>query len=205
MNSKAPILCLSNLCLSETQPSGLIEPRPISTLSGEIHLPFTEHFGFHCYLSYPFLFFHEYVSHVYVPRIDNRTFDDGWLMYAIELFLQTRWPKLCERYPLICAQRNVLWKIWLLRFTRVAKNGYEIARDVDACLGDSDKFLSYTWDLASYSYNYAEHFTFHDDFLEVIKRFTQQDRRHLLHSAAENATNALQLYENLKKLDRDKF
>jgi len=59
MNSKAPALFFSNSCLSETEPSGFDEPRPISTLSGEIHLPFSKDFGFCCYLSYPFLFFHE--------------------------------------------------------------------------------------------------------------------------------------------------
>jgi len=159
MNIRAPALVLSNRCLSEV-PFNSSKPRPISTLPDGINLPFTRRLGFRHYLSYPFLFFHEYASHEYVPKIDCRKFDDGWLMYAIELFMQTRWTKLCKKYPLICAQRNVLWKIWQGHFTRLARKGYEIARDVDAWLGDNDRFLQITWDLASYPSDFEEHLSF---------------------------------------------
>jgi hypothetical protein len=199
MTSKAPILFFSNVCFSETEPSGLTEPRPISTLSGKIHLPFTEDFGFCCYLSYPFLFFHEYTSHIYVPIIDSRTFDDGWLMYAIELFMKTRWAELSERYPLVCAQLYVLKKVWEPRFTRLASEGYYLGANVNLWIRN-DRFLHFTWDLASYPSEYAGHLSFHDDFLNLIKRFAQSDRGHLLRSAAESSTSALQLYENLKAI-----
>jgi len=197
INSKAPALFFSNLCLSEDEPSGFTETRPISTLSGKIHLPFTENFGFRCYLSYPFLFFHEYVSHVYVPQIDSRTFDDGWLMYAIGLFMKTRWTELCERYPLIYAQIKVLKKVWEPRFARLATRGYDLADDVNMWIGN-DRFLHFTWDLASYPHNVAEHFDFHTAFLKRMKLFTSRDRGYLLRSAAEDSANALQLYENLE-------
>jgi hypothetical protein len=191
-----PPLIFSNYCIS-----GMKQPRPITTLPGDgIHLPFTRKFPFCWYLSYPVLFFHEYVSHVYVPRIDDKRFEDGWLMYAIELFMQTRWAELCENYSLICAQRNVIWKIWLPQFDRPAKRGYETACDVDACLGDNDKFLQITWDLASYPCNVVGSLSFHDDFLNLIKRFTRRDTRHLLSSAVETSTDALQLYDNLKRI-----
>lgn len=191
-----PPLIFSNYCLSEMR-----QPRPITTLPGDgIHLPFTRNFPFCWYLSYPVLFFHEYVSHVYVPRIDDKRFEDGWLMYALELFMQTRWAELCENYSLICAQKNAIWKIWLPQFDRLAKRGYEIACDVDACLGDNDKFLQITWDLASYPCDVVGSLSFHDDFLNLIKRFTQCDRRHLLRSAAETSADALQLYDNLKRI-----
>jgi hypothetical protein len=196
MNSKAPELFFSNLCLSEDEPSAFTEPRPISTLSGRIHLPFTESFGFRYYLSYPVLFLHEYVSHVYVPEFTCRTFDDGWLMYAIELFMKTRWTELCEKYPLICEQINVLKKIWKPRFTRLAKRGYDLAENVNLWIGN-DRFLHFTWDLASYPCNAAGHFDLHSDFLNRIRRFISRDKRLLLRSAVENSTNVLQLYENL--------
>lgn len=305
MNSKAPALVCSNSCLSENSLSGFNEPRPISTLPDGIHLPFTEDFRFCYYLSYPFLFFHEYVSHVYIPRVDSRRFEDGWLMYAIEIFMKNRWPELCERYPLISAQGNVLLEIWLPRFTRCAKKGYRIARNVDRWLGgvgvyqpdvfssyetglsqllnqmgrehplysealvyqqrlienitwsrrygDTDtrkaeraemidqlnvfalsargvsfselcglntsamrqapserllrgndyRFLQITWDLASYPADVMGTLSFHDDFLDLIKRSTQSDTGPILRSAAESSANALRLYENLKvELDK---
>jgi hypothetical protein len=197
IDCEAPALVFSNLCLSQTTLSGFTEPRPISTLPDGIHLPFTNEFKFHYYLSYPFLFFHEYASHVYVPRIESRTFDDGWLMYAIELFMKTRWTELSERYPLICAQVNVLKKVWEPRFTRLARKGYYLAENVNMWIGN-DRFLHFTWDLASYPNDFAEHFDFHNDFLNRIKQFASRDKGHLLGSAAEISTSALQLYENLK-------
>jgi hypothetical protein len=191
LRSQSPMLVFSNSRLSE--PS-----RPISAWSDGIYLPFvSKHFTFHYYLSYPFLFYHEYASHVYAPEIDDRRFEDGWMMYAICLFLKNRWPELCKRYSLICAQRNVE-RFWLPRFGRLAQKGHEIAEDVDTWLGDNDRFLQITRDLASYPSDYAGHLSFHDDFLNLIKRFTQRDRGHLLRSAAETSTSALQLYENLK-------
>jgi hypothetical protein len=193
-----PPLVFSNYLLSEVS-----QPRPISTLPGDgIHLPFTRNPPppFYWHLSYPVLFFHEYVSHIYVPRIDDKRFEDGWLIYAIELFMQTRWAELCENYSLICAQKNAIWRIWLPQFDRLAKKGYEIACDVDACLGDNDKFLQITWDLASYPCDVVGSLSFHDDFLNLIKRFTRRDTRHLLSSAVETSTDALQLYDNLKRI-----
>lgn len=203
INSEAPPLVLSNLCLSETTWSGFIDPRPISTLPDGVHLPFTKEFEFCHFLSYPFLFFHEYTSHVYVHGIESRKFDDGWLMYAIELFMKTRWTELCERYPLLCAQINVL-KVWKPRFTHLASEGYQLAENVNMWIGN-DRFLHYTWDLASYPPDVLGHLDFHIDFLSLIKKYISHDRGHLLCSEAKTSTSALQLYENLKKLDRDKF
>ena len=191
LRSQSPILVFGNSRLSE--PS-----RPISAWSDGIYLPFvSKHFTFHYYLSYAFLFYHEYASHVYAPEIDDRRFEDGWMMYAICLFLKNRWPEFCKRYSLICAQRNVE-RFWLPKFGRLAQKGHEIAEDVDTWLEDNDRFLQITWDLASYPSDYAGHLSFHDDFLNLIKRFTQRDSGHLLRSAAETSTSALQLYENLK-------
>jgi hypothetical protein len=195
INSETPALVFSNQCLSERTPSEFKEGRPISTLCGDIHLPFTEEFGFGHYLSYPFLFFHEYASHIYVPRIDSLPFVDGWLMYAIDQFRRMRWAELCERYRLICAQGNAL-SIWRGRFTRLAKRGYEIAEDFDLWV-DNDRFLQFTWDLASYPFDVAGHFDFHKEFLKQIQLFTQSDRGHLLLAAVANSADALQLYENL--------
>jgi hypothetical protein len=155
------------------------------------------------YLSYPVLFFHVYVSHVYVPGIKSQKFSEGWLMYAIELFMKTRWTELCEKYPLTCAQINVLKKVWEPRFTRMTSRGYHLAENVNIWIGN-DKFLQFTWDLASYPYRFAGHLDFHIKFLDLIKQFTSRDRGHLLRSAAEISTSALQLYENLKAKS-DKF
>jgi hypothetical protein len=209
IDSKAPALVFSNRCLSEDRPSCIFaevwpsEPQPITTLPDGIHLPFSENFRFCYYLSYPVLFFHEYVSHVYVPGIESQKFREGWLMYAIELFMKTRWTELCEKYPLTCAQINVLKKVWEPRFTRMARKGYYLAENVNIWIGN-DKFLQFTWDLASYPCRFAGHFDFHSDFLDQIKPYTSRDRGHLLRSAAEISTSALQLYYNLKATS-DKF
>lgn len=38
------------------------------------------------YLRYPFLFLHEYISHVYLVNKGSERFEDGWLYYAAEQF-----------------------------------------------------------------------------------------------------------------------
>lgn len=207
IDSKAPALVFSNQCLLSEDPGCRLvkSPRPISILPDGIHLPFDKKFRFCYYLSYPVLFFHEYVSHVYVPEeIESRKFREGWLMYAIVLFMKTRWTELCEKYPLICAQINALKRGRGPRFTRLASRGYDLAEEVNLWI-DDDKFLHFTWDLASYLPDIvAEDSDFHSDFLDRIKPYTSSDRGRLLRSAAEISTSALQLYENLKATS-DKF
>jgi hypothetical protein len=174
--------------------------RPAGSWSDGIYIPFTPDFTFAYYLSYPFVFFHEYASHWYAPEIDDRRFSEGWMMYAVELFMHNRWAKLSQKYSLICAQRKVERKFWLPRYGRLATKGYWIAEDVDVWIGDTDRFLQYTWDLASYPSDLAGHMSFHDDFLDLITRFTQRDTGHLLCSAVESSADALQLYETLSKI-----
>jgi hypothetical protein len=195
--SRTPKLVLSNVCLSEKEASGYHEPRPISTLSGDIHLPFVENFAFYCYLSYPILFFHEYTSHIYTPKIDSRRFDDGWLMYAIELFMKARWHELCDEYSLIWAQLQALDKLWIQRFTRLAARGYELAAHTNLWI-DNEDFFRFTWDLASYPSSFADQLSFHDDFLDSVKLYLRSERGQLLRSAAENSVDALELYERLR-------
>ena len=84
-------------------------------------------------------------------------------MYAIELFMKTRWPELCEKYPLTYAQIGVLGKVWEPDFTWLASRGYELAKKVNLYI-DNDKFLHFTWDLASYPPDIAEPLDFHVAF-----------------------------------------
>jgi hypothetical protein len=298
IDSQAPPLIANDIRSSSQIASGFTAPCPIGTLPDGIHLFFDERFGFSHYLSYPLLFFHEYASHVYVPRtrMDDKRFDDGWtgfddgwLVYAIDLFVNTRWSELCGKYPLICAHGDVLRDIWRPRLTKAAADGYDIACDVDRWLGHADvrqpdkysryeaglrrlldqmeqdhprytealtyeqrlteniyecrldgdtdrntsdrskiirqlnslalsvlhvpfnalcdsglsyqpKFLQITWDLASYPADVAGTISFHGDFLNLVKQFTQSDKGPLLCSAAENSANALELYEKLKAM-----
>lgn len=46
---------------------------------------------FASYVSYPFLFLHEYTAHVHSTDWDNDVFNDGWLLYAAEAFLTRAW------------------------------------------------------------------------------------------------------------------
>jgi len=193
IETRSPPIVFSNYWLSEGT-------RPMSSYCDGIYLPFTSDFIFIYYLSYPFMFFHEYASHVYTPDIADRRFTDGWMMYAIQLFLHNRWAIVSKKYPLISAQRNVSWRFWLPKYGRLAAIGYEIACDVDAWINDTDRFLEYTWDLASYPGDLAGHKYFHDDFLELIKEFTQSNTGHLLCSEAKRSADALELYENLSRI-----
>jgi hypothetical protein len=194
IESEDPALTFSNACLSDSKQGGSIRNRPITFWLDEIHLPFHREFEFCHYLSYPFLFFHEYASHVYTPEMDSRTFDDGWMMYAIELYMKSRWVDLCERYPLINAQRKVLRRTWLSDFGQLAARGYELAEDVDVWI---DRFLEFTWDLASYPPDFAGQLSFHHKFMEVVKKYISHDRGSELRSIAARSSNAQQLYANL--------
>ena len=111
--------------------------------------------------------------------------------------MKTRWRELCQRYPLTCDLANILDKVWKRRFTKLARNGYYLAINVRLSIG-CDRFLHFTWDLASCPCHVAGDLDFHGDFLDRIKQFISPDKQHLLHAAAEDATNALQLYERLR-------
>ena len=195
--SRTPALVLSNVCFSEAEPCQATKrKRPISILAGEIHLPFDKTFDFRCYLSYPLLFFHEYASHIYLPQNDSRPFEEGWLVYAIEVFMKTRWPRLCREYALICEQLHVL-EIWKPCFTRSARKGYRLAQNVDMWL-EQEQFLRLTWDLASYPSSIGGHFSFHSAFLHEIESYAQLDKGHLLRSYVDSSVNALELYRTLR-------
>ena len=118
-------------------------------------------------------------------------------MYAMELFMKTRWPQLCSGYPLICPQINVLHDFWKPRFIRLANKGYVLAENVKMWIGD-EHFFRFTWDLASYPSDIADHFSFHDDFLDSVTASVQREKGQLLRSAAQSSADALELYERLK-------
>jgi hypothetical protein len=141
------------------------------------------------------MFFHEYASHVYVPRIECRTFVEGWMMYAIDLFMkEERWSVLVRTFPLISAQIDVLVD-WLPHM-RLMLKGYSLAREVDRVIGH-DKFMQFTWDLASYPYDFAGSKSFHDDFIVRIRKFVRRDKEDSLRAAAQASTEAFQLYQSL--------
>jgi hypothetical protein len=44
--------------------------------------------NFTTYCAYPFFFLHEYVSHIYGANSQSQAFDDGWMFYAIHVFVE---------------------------------------------------------------------------------------------------------------------
>jgi hypothetical protein len=155
-------------------------------------------FGFDCdfglYLSYPFLFMHEYTAHIIACDHDNERFNDGWLLYAANAFLvRCGWglqPPLCREQ--IGAFDERLWG----ELRRGPREAYRFAKAFDDWLRDPERFQAITWELAAFEPHTDKDKFWPDQFLNRLEEAFEHDRSRLL-DKIRAASDVRRLHEML--------
>jgi len=114
-----------------------------------VRFTFDRDFGL--YLAYPYLFMHEYVSHIFALDYDNERFNDGWLLHAADAFLIRRGWDLALDSPLSQEQIGAFGEcLYHTRLNQVPRLACHFARQFDAWLDDPERFWAITWELAAF-------------------------------------------------------
>jgi len=125
---------------------------------------------FSTYLAYPFFFLHEHASHVHGADSDSDNFDDGWMMYAIYIFLSSlppahrlknaQWQATCEHCPANLS-------------TDLLRSCYLLAQDLHQWLLGDPLFREITWELAGYSLTKDNRYL-HADLMRRLRYYSHK-------------------------------
>ena len=133
---------------------------------------------FALYLSYPYLFMHEYVSHIFATDYNNQRFNDGWLLYSAEAFMRRRWNQNLE--PALSREQVAAFGEHLYgQLEDVPRAAYRFARDFDAWLGDPERFQAMTWELAAFEPRAGESDFWPDQFINCLEQEFDHNRPRL--------------------------
>jgi len=151
---------------------------------------------FSLYLAYPYLFMHEYVSHIFALDYENVRFNDGWLIHAADSFLACQGWDLDLQPPLACEQINAFGESMYGKLTDIPRNACCFARNFDTWLRDTQRFQAMTWELAAFEPREGESMFWPDQF---INRLSQEfdTNRPRLRRKIEAAPDVRALFEML--------
>ena len=160
-----------------------------------VRVTFDHDFGL--YLAYPFLFMHEYVSHIFALDYGNERFNDGWLLHAADAFLTRQGWDLALDSPLSREQIAAFGEcLYHTRLNQVPRSACHFARQFDAWLGDPKRFLAMTWELAAFEPREGESDFWPNQFINRLEQEFGTDR-HRLRREIEAAPDVRALYEML--------
>jgi len=118
-----------------------------------ISIPFTPANNLMLYLSYPFLFMHEYTAHIFSTDELNDRFNDGWMLYATSQYLLKNWV-WDSRMSFLKKDQAYAFKRFLLgKLNDEARDNHDFADEIDYFLlpWDQDgRFEQFTYELAAY-------------------------------------------------------
>jgi len=141
---------------------------------GEIVLYFSERSNFTLYLALPYLFMHEYASHVFPNDYDSEWFNDGWLVYAQAWYLEANW--MVNDLPVRLHPRQGDVQRERLRGSLVGPTsaGYALAKDLWGLLG-WQPCLRITCELAEFVPQPGEDDVWLTYFLQALSRAMKSD------------------------------
>ena len=149
---------------------------------------------FGLYVAYPYLYIHEYVSHLFALDYRNVRFNDGWLIHAADKFLTRRGWDLGPQ--LIREQRNAFGETMYGALNPIPRAACSFARDFDAWLADDQCFREMTWELAAFEPREGESIFWPNQFINHLEQEFDTDRPRLRHKI-EAAPGVRALFETL--------
>lgn len=155
---------------------------------------------FASYLSYPFLFLHEYTAHVHSTDWDNDVFNDGWLIYAADAFLTRVWNEDAGSIPLSREQIKIFQNYWYpAQLNPLPLRGCNLARDVDSWLSivAPGRFMALTYELAAFQPHEQQPVTWPTRSIFALERTFRTDRTRLL-TVVKTTTTAFDLFQSLQ-------
>lgn len=146
---------------------------------------------FASYLSFPFLFLHEYTAHVYATDHENEIFNDGWMLYAADAFLTRLWNADAETVGLDREQVKIFQNYWYpAKINPIPLRGCNIARDLDSWLSAvaPERFLALTYELAAFQPAAGEATIWPTQFVYALEHAFRTDRQRLRHLVQTTST-----------------
>lgn len=163
-----------------------------------ITVRFTFNRDFDLYLSYPFLFMHEYAAHVFALDHGNERFNDGWLLHAADCFLNRCGLELEVQPPLLNAQIQVFGDKQYGRLGDISRNACRFVRHFERWLRDDKIFNGITWELAAFEPRAGENPFWPNQFINRLEQaFEDNTSRAHLKRKIEYTSNLRELYEIL--------
>ena len=150
-------------------------------------------YDFGLYLAYPFLFMHEYVSHIFALDYHNERFNDGWLLYAASFFLGRRGWNLDLQPPLIREQIRAFDERLRGKLNPIPRRVCDLTCDFERWLNDSERFYAMTYELAAFEPQNRENEFWPDEFINRLGQEFDHDLR-LLRRKVEATSNVRILF-----------
>lgn len=178
----------------------LLESEGNPTVSDTIFIHFSIEDGVKDYLTYPFFFMHEYVSHMFSEKTDSELFYDGWLFWAAYEFLIHN-STYAKSLGLESEQINAFDE-GTIKASR-AKTGYDQARRV--CNWDKNEklgcFHNLMHQLASIgrTESQSKYKFSHSEFLHAVARCYEEDAGLLKQLLGEFRGNVFSTWTKLKR------
>jgi hypothetical protein len=145
--------------------------------------------GFRDYLFYPFGFLHEYSAHVHARDYGSERFNDGWMVYAAALFLETN-GSAAEQIGLDWDQITIYRDHVYPHLNPIPKRACQFTERFRHFLSNDNndnKFWDLTYQLASFEpeRNREENReTWHDMFINALESGLEKHPRSLLEAIA---------------------
>lgn len=147
-------------------------------------------------LSYPFAFFHEYSSHIHGANSGSELFDDGWMIFAIQKFINSQRFVLSADLQYCDLVINVINSSYPHFLSPIPQRGYSVARKLYNL--DQSLFWTITFELAGFSIIETRPY-FHSEFINKLDKSLKnpQKETNLLKESIEKADNILDRFKAL--------
>lgn len=137
---------------------------------------------FKLYLCYPFLFVHEYTSHIFGNDFKNAKFNDGWMLFAAADFLSNDWLGASNRHPLRLDQVEIFREHFYQSIGPICKKGFGTAFRLWGWLSRNSSnmsFQSITCELAAFEPQSGEKAFWPTQFINALDRDLSENPRSL--------------------------
>lgn len=156
---------------------------PTEELNQELRDVILVRFTFDCdfnrYLAYPYLFMHEYVAHIFALDYGNERFNDGWLFHAADAFLASWGWDLTLDLPLVREQIAAFGEHLYEGLNRIPRLACRFAQQFDGWLGEPERFLAMTWELAAFEPQESESNFWPNQFINRLEQEFDENRPRL--------------------------
>jgi hypothetical protein len=163
----------------------------------KIKVRFNFDHNFSSYLSYIFLFLHEYTAHIYSTDYGNERFNDGWMLHAASSFL-FQMQNSAKRQIMIDDQSGI-FEARLRGFVNpIPRRASMFAREFEViiCRNFPERFLEITHQLAGFEPQDRENVFWPNQFINALEIEFLKDRQRLK-GLVEESTDIRELMNKL--------
>ena len=164
-----------------------------------ILVPFDYSHNFFLYVSYPYLFMHEYTAHIFSTDHRNTRFNDGWMLHAASEFLIREWSGGTNLSFLSRGQAYAFRRYLRARLEDEPKDAVDFSEEFLDWLitWGVTKFEEITYELAAYQPKPGQNKAWPAFVINRLSRQFRQDKA-ALEASMKGAADLETLYPSLK-------